>query len=136
MADPWFHEGLRFTCTRCGDCCTGSEGFVWLNEEETASLARRVGVSEQAFHETFTRRIDGEISLREKENGDCIFWDSGEGCTVYEDRPRQCRTWPFWRSNIASPRAWRSTVKVCPGSGVGQIHTAEEILARSKVIDL
>ena len=28
MSDPWYNDGLRFTCTRCGHCCTGEPGFV------------------------------------------------------------------------------------------------------------
>ena len=23
MTEPWYQDGLRFTCTRCGNCCTG-----------------------------------------------------------------------------------------------------------------
>ena len=75
-------------------------------------------------------------SLREKANGDCVFYDRDSGCTVYSVRPRQCRTWPFWESNIASPEAWQRTCQVCPGSGKGELISAEEILARVKVIRL
>ena len=25
MSDlPWYHAGLKFTCTQCGDCCSGT----------------------------------------------------------------------------------------------------------------
>ena len=30
-------------------------------------------------------------------------------------RPTQCRTWPFWASNVKSPKAWKSAAKHCPG---------------------
>ena len=29
--DTWYHLGLRFQCTGCGDCCTGAPGYVWIN---------------------------------------------------------------------------------------------------------
>jgi hypothetical protein len=36
---PWYKDGLRFTCTGCGDCCTGAPGYVWVNKEEIEALA-------------------------------------------------------------------------------------------------
>ena len=63
-----------------------------------------------------------------------MFYDRKEGCTVYAVRPRQCRTWPFWESNVATPRAWQHTCEICPGSGKGELIPAEEITRRLKVI--
>jgi Fe-S-cluster containining protein len=64
-----------------------------------------------------------------------VFFD-GESrrCTVYGLRPRQCRTWPFWHSNLANEEAWAETCQVCPGSGHGQLYPAEEILRQAKVV--
>ena len=39
MSEPWYQDGLRFRCTRCGHCCTGTPGNVWINEEEIAAIA-------------------------------------------------------------------------------------------------
>jgi Fe-S-cluster containining protein len=36
---------------------------------------------------------DPILSLVEKSNFDCIFWD--QGCTIYQARPDQCRSYPF-----------------------------------------
>ncbi len=36
---PWYQDGLAFTCTQCGKCCTGDPGFVWVTDEEIAALA-------------------------------------------------------------------------------------------------
>jgi len=30
---PWYADGLSFTCTCSGNCCTGGPGFVWMSEE-------------------------------------------------------------------------------------------------------
>ena len=46
----------------------------------------------------YTRKAQGRVTLRERANGDCVFWDRKAGCTVYPARPAQCRTWPFWES--------------------------------------
>ena len=84
----------------------------------------------------YTRRAGGGLSLREKANGDCVFYDRQKGCTIYPVRPRQCRTWPFWESNVVTPEAWRRTCEVCPGSGQGDLIPAEEITRRLRVIRL
>jgi hypothetical protein len=74
--------------------------------------------------------------LREKGNGDCVFYEKGHGCTVYPVRPRQCRTWPFWESNLETPENWERAKAICPGSGRGELIPAEEITRRMKVIRL
>ena len=126
---PWYREGLAFTCTQCGACCTGAPGYVWVNEAEITRLAEFRGMSLDDFGRRFLRRVGENISLVERPGGDCIFWDKAVGCTVYEARPVQCRTWPFWPENIATPDNWDSVTKVCPGSGQGQVFSVEEITA-------
>ena len=71
----------------------------------------------------------GEVSLRERGNADCIFWDAERGCSVYEDRPRQCRSWPFWGSVVHSAERWAEEAGECPGMNHGPLHEAREILA-------
>lgn len=134
--EPWFQDGLPFTCTRCGACCTGEEGFVWVDEVEIDRLAGRLGLNTTEFSGQFLRRVGHGTSLREREDGACVFWSADVGCTVYEDRPRQCRSWPFWNSNIRSEKTWNQTVQICPGAGNGRLFSVEEILAKSQLINL
>ena len=76
------------------------------------------------------------MSLTERQNGDCTFFDSEtRRCTVYTARPAQCRTWPFWKSNIENRDAWKATQEGCPGAGHGQLVQLEEIERRAAVID-
>jgi uncharacterized protein len=135
MPDPWYQDGLRFECTQCGHCCTGEPGYVWVNDEELAAIA---GFRGETLAETraLATRLAGNRgrTLREKLNGDCIYYDRERGCTVYPVRPRQCRTWPFWESNLRTPQAWKRTCAVCPGSGQGALISAEEITRRLKLI--
>jgi Fe-S-cluster containining protein len=136
MAEPWYKDGLRFTCTRCGHCCTGEPGFVWVNEAELGAIAALRGEPVEEVTAVYTRPSGGRRTLREKGNGDCVFFERGAGCTVYPVRPRQCRTWPFWESNVSSPESWEMVRAVCPGSGQGELIPAEEITRRLKVIKL
>lgn len=132
--EPWFHAGLNFTCTQCGKCCTGEPGVVWVTDAEVAALAQSRGEKLAEFTAVHTRLSRGKRTLREKANGDCVFWEPARGCTVYALRPQQCRTWPFWESNVESPETWARTVDVCPGSGEGQLIGVDEILARVRAV--
>jgi Fe-S-cluster containining protein len=136
-AEPWFKDGLRFECTGCGDCCTGAPGYVWVNGQEIAALATRVGETVEEFERKYVRRVGIRRTLIEYSNGDCVFFDGQtRKCTVYEDRPRQCKTWPFWDSNVRTEQAWRETCEACPGSGRGQLYPIEKILESVAVIKI
>jgi Fe-S-cluster containining protein len=133
---PWYHQGLAFECTRCGNCCTGEPGTVRISTDEVEQLAAHLDLSPEAFRERYTEGlVDGGLSLTEKpaEDGsgklDCVFWDRAQGCTVYAHRPRQCRTWPFWRRNVASEAHWFAAAQGCPGMNRGPRHDADEITA-------
>jgi len=133
----WFQEGLKFECSQCGDCCTGSPGYVWLNAAEIKGLAARLNLSIELFEKKYVRRVGIRKSLVEYENGDCVLFDTDtRKCTVYEDRPRQCRTWPFWHSTTKTPEAWNETCQECPGCGQGPLVPTEQILKSIKVLRL
>ncbi|MGD8414351.1 MAG: YkgJ family cysteine cluster protein [Candidatus Latescibacterota bacterium] len=127
LEPKWYESGLRFTCTQCGNCCTGAPGTVKVSNEEISALASRLGMSKRAFRGAYTRRVNGFTSLREKANYDCIFFDKRKGCTVYEHRPRQCRTWPFWRGLVDTRERWDEEALECPGMNQGELHSAEMI---------
>jgi len=136
MDEPWYQDGLRFRCTRCGNCCTGAPGFVWVNEDEIADIAEYREEQLADVEGFYVRWVGRRRSLRERVNGDCTFFDRDAGCTIYPVRPRQCRTWPFWESNLRAPGDWRRTCEVCPGAGQGDLISAEEITRRLNVIKL
>jgi Fe-S-cluster containining protein len=136
MSEPWYRDGLRFRCTQCGHCCTGAPGFVWVNDAELADIAAQLDAPVAEVRDRFSRAVGDKRSLRERPNGDCVFYDRAKGCTVYAARPRQCRTWPFWEHNVRTPEAWEETCNVCPGSGRGDLIPAEEITRRIRVIRL
>ena len=135
---PWYKDGLKFECTQCGNCCTGAPGFVWVNDAEIAALAAEIGMENvDKFEQKYVRKVGARRSLKEFSNGDCVFFD-GEArkCTVYGARPRQCRTWPFWNSNIETPEDWEATCESCPGSGKGKLYSIEHIEAQRKIINI
>jgi Fe-S-cluster containining protein len=134
---PWYNAGLRFTCSQCGNCCTGAPGFVWVNNDEIVALAALVGEEVERFEDLYVRRVGSRKSLKEFPTGDCVFFDNqSRKCTVYGARPAQCRTWPFWDSNLESPTEWKYTCQVCPGSGTGELRSFGEIEAQRKIVNV
>jgi uncharacterized protein len=133
---PWYHAGLKFECTQCGDCCTGAPGYVWVNNEEIAAIAALVLPDDpEKFEELYVRRVGVRKSLKEFPNGDCVFFDTVKRkCTVYDARPRQCKTWPFWDSNLRNESTWKQTCEVCPGSGKGKLHQLGSIEEQRKTV--
>lgn len=127
--------GLRFSCTMCGNCCSGPAGYVIVSDEEAAALAKRLNISVQKFITDYTHVTSEGRSLNEKKSPaglDCIFLDRttvpGKAiCGVYEDRPIQCRTWPFWPSVIKSERTWEQAKRTCPGMDQGKLHSVQKI---------
>jgi Fe-S-cluster containining protein len=134
--NPWYQNGLRFKCTQCGNCCTGAPGYVWVNAAEIKALAELVSNSDvEVFEQQYVRKIGIRKSLREYPDGDCVFFDpETRQCTVYSARPRQCRTWPFWDSNLRTEQAWKETCDVCPGSGKGKLYPLQYIESQRQVI--
>lgn len=132
---PWYSDGLKFECSQCGDCCTGAPGYVWVNKQEISELAATLNMEVDDFEDQYVRKIGIRKSLKEFPNGDCVFFDTdSRKCEVYGARPRQCRTWPFWDSNLKSEKDWAYTCKVCPGSGKGKLYQLEEIEERRNVM--
>lgn len=130
---PWFADGLRFSCTQCGNCCGGGPGNVYVSAEEGDKIAAFLGLSVEEFHRKFTRKEGWRRSLTEQANWDCVFLRPDAAgrktCTIYEVRPVQCRTWPFWKSNLESRQSWAAAGTGCPGIERGKRHELPVIQA-------
>jgi Fe-S-cluster containining protein len=113
--DTWFAEGLRFKCTGCGKCCTGASGSVYLSQEDLERLAAHFKLAVGAFVRQYTRMRNGRRALLDNVHSqDCIFL-KGKACTVYDARPVQCRTYPWWFSNLREPEDWQEERALCEG---------------------
>jgi len=131
LMDCFYENGLRFSCVEgCRYCCSCEPGYVFLSQQDLDKLCAVTGMKEQAFIATYCRVVNmgafSMISLKEKENYDCIFLNA-RGCSVYDGRPKQCRTYPFWMSVMEDEDSWDRESKSCPGIGKGKLYTKEEI---------
>lgn len=112
---PWYRNGLNFACTGCGQCCTGAPGAVWVTSEEIEKMAAHTKMSPAEFTRRYVRTVGGRLSLNEHpKNFDCVFLKE-KRCTIYEVRPLQCRTFPWWPGVLSDEASWRETGKRCEG---------------------
>ncbi len=136
-AQPWYAQGLNFSCTQCGNCCTGGPGYVWISDQEVDRLAEHLKMTRAATIKKFCRTINGRLSLQEErdESGQypCVFLQADatgkRGCTIYPVRPLQCRTWPFWEGNLSAEKNWKLAGAKCPGLNKGKHYSLPQIHA-------
>lgn len=130
----WWAQGVRFQCQGSGKCCTsrGQYGYVYLTREDRKRMADHLGLTLREFTRLHCDRTDGYSHLKETPgNPDCRFLD-GKRCAVYEGRPTQCRTWPFW-PEVMGAKGWaREVAAFCPGVGKGPVVSPEEIRSRMR----
>lgn len=126
----FYKDGLKFSCTRCSTCCRHTPGYVFLSGNDVTALAGHLRITVEELKRVYCRQVSfglvKRLSLTEKKNLDCIFWEEG-GCSVYPSRPFQCRSFPFWASSISSREEWDRCAETCPGIGKGTLHPASVI---------
>jgi hypothetical protein len=103
---------------------------VFLSPQDLAALGKSTRLTKDEFLSRYCRSIDlglaRRVSLKEKPNLDCILWENS-GCSQYESRPLQCRSFPFWSACVATLQEWENHARSCPGIGQGGVHPPEEI---------
>jgi len=129
QSESFYVHGLQFACLKCGNCCTGAPGYVYLSEGDIASIAKFLKKDKGTFMRQYTRMVhifgERRLSLTEKSNFDCVFWS--RLCTIYEARPYQCRSFPFWKRHLVSSREWEKVGRRCPGINRGNLFTASQV---------
>ncbi len=134
MNKEWWSQGIRFQCQGSGKCCTshGEYGFVFMNIEDRRRMAKTLKMSTSAFTRKHCEISNGFYHLKENpKEPDCRFLE-GKRCGVYEGRPAQCRTWPFW-PDVMNAKTWKKeVVTFCPGINKGPLITANKI---QKILD-
>jgi Fe-S-cluster containining protein len=124
MGVPYYRKqkGLRFECTRCGNCCT-RPGPVYFPASDLERAAHHLGLDGKEFRRRYRLRDrDGVPALDPGPDRPCTFHDEDAGCTIYEARPTQCRTWPFWPETVNRRRAWETAARDCEGMNQGERH--------------
>ncbi len=138
MAENCFYEeGLHFECHQCSACCRYDAGHVFISDREVNAISDYLKMDRAFFIRQYCHRVFAHekmrISLNEKKNHDCIFWDLElKGCAIYPVRPVQCSTFPFWPSIFTSKESWDRYEKECPGINKGKLHSKDSIESEIK----
>ncbi len=123
--EPWFKDGLRFECNKCGDCCGGEPGVVWVKEEEIIAISDYLKMQVDEFGKKFVKKVAKRYSLLELRNGDCVMFENG--CKIYSVRPYQCKSFPFWLQNLETEDEWGALKEECPGIDKGTLYSHKDI---------
>ena len=101
---------VYYVCQRCTACCKWP-GDVRVEEDEIASIANFLGLTDQDFLARFTRlRTNRQgLSLIEKANHECIMLD-GNACRIHSVKPEQCSGFP----NKWNFPGWRQVCEAIP----------------------
>lgn len=129
LQKPWYSEGLRFSCTGCGKCCTGSPGYTWVTVDEIVAIAEYLQLSIDQFASRYLRQIDDRYSLKENLiTHDCVFLKDTK-CQIYPVRPTQCKTFPWWIENLKSEEEWQQAALRCEGIN----HPEAELVSKETI---
>jgi lysine-N-methylase len=101
---------LRFTCSRCGECCRGSNVLLAEGEaDHLASLpwegADRDLAGIQPGAALPGDSVPGRLALSRREDGACVYLGSENQCRIHERfgaeaKPLMCRLFPFGFSTV------------------------------------
>ncbi|MDX9730779.1 MAG: YkgJ family cysteine cluster protein [Bdellovibrionales bacterium] len=134
-AREWYAKGVRFECQGSGKCCVshGEYGYVYVTAADRKRMAKLRGIPTVEFTRTFCIKEEGLFRLIDGLSDDpknpgakpCVFLKKNR-CEIYEARPTQCRTWPFWPETM-SAKAWKKdVVAFFPGVNKGRVWPREE----------
>ena len=96
-------------CSACdARCCRGPRGFIWLTEKRAMEIASSLHMTLDRFSNRYLRRVNGRLSLKEVfvsplEYACVALNQQTNQCTIYDHRPEQCRSFPFWDENRDTP---------------------------------
>jgi len=129
---PWYVAGLYFECVQCGRCCAGpSHGYIWVTRPEIQLLADFLKTPVEQVRQNYLKRVGFRTTIIEQPGTrDCVFLrknDDKKICVIYPVRPKQCRSWPFWPSNLKNPDTWNKAARKCAGINRGRFYQLEEI---------
>jgi Fe-S-cluster containining protein len=100
--DGFNYKFDSLVCSNCeGNCCIGKSGYIWVTKQEIENIASFVKIDFDEFVSSYLRKVNYKYSLKEihlsNDNYACEFFDIiKKQCSIYDVRPKQCRSFPFW----------------------------------------
>ena len=113
---PDLHEQAfeKVNCLSCGNCCKGySPRF---KTPDIKRISRTLGLKESVFIEAYLKiDNDGDYVLQ---NAPCPFLGADNQCSIYEERPSDCRRFPYTDEDVFIKRAaiTLKNIDFCPAA--------------------
>ncbi len=130
-------------------CCRKLELFLY--PYDIIRLKKKLGIDSEGFLNTYAGVVAGSnvffpsviLRMQDNEEHTCPFLgEGGVGCTVYDDRPSACRTYPLERAVDRSSRSGRpdeyyfmTKHSYCHGHQEKQEQTVAEWLRDQRLLD-
>ncbi|MFV1993153.1 MAG: YkgJ family cysteine cluster protein [Acidiferrobacterales bacterium] len=114
----------KFKCTGCGKCCTGNPRthFIELTTGEAEKIQRSLNIGRSWFYRRYLEVLGEQTwGIRIGKDKRCVFLDKKKACRIYQTRPQQCRSYPYWPEILGSRSAWQNESRRCEGIGLGNL---------------
>jgi len=123
---PALHEAAFSTidCLQCANCCKHYSPRFKM--PDIRRIAKRLKMKESVFMDTYLRLDeDGDYVVRQQP---CPFLGADNFCSIYEDRPRDCRRYPYTDEDVLlrQPGLTLKNSTVCPAVYYVMEHLSEK----------
>ncbi len=97
-------------CTTCGNCCKNLKPSI--THEDLDRLANRLSITPQQIENDYTELDEGVLYFSHLP---CSFLNDNK-CTIYNDRPEDCRSFPHLHKEYFTSRLWGviDNYSICP----------------------
>jgi uncharacterized protein len=92
-------SAVHYLCQRCGNCCRWP-GDVRITDTDIPRIAQHLSLSPAEFLDRYTRLNANRtgLSIIDKPNGECVFLEGKNTCSIQPVKPQQCSGFPNdWR---------------------------------------
>lgn len=99
---PALHEEAvsRIDCLQCANCC--KHYSPRFKTPDVKRISRLLGLRESVFIDTYLRvDEDGDFVVK---SSPCPFLGADNYCSIYEDRPSDCRRFPYTNEDVVIKR--------------------------------
>ncbi len=100
----------QIDCTNCGNCCTKLSPLI--NDKDIDRLSGKLNISTEQIKDDYTETDEGELFFKDLP---CTFL-KGKKCTIYNDRPEDCKSYPHLHKSEFISRLWAviQNYSICP----------------------
>jgi hypothetical protein len=103
---------MNFNCKKCGKCCT-AKGFLYVNLNDVVNISEFLKIKKDDFINNYLHKDNDDKYYLGGSDNSCHFFQ--KGCTIYDVRPYQCRSYPFWYYIVRSKEEWNKESRFCKG---------------------